>query len=385
MKHYDFIIAGGGAAGLSLAYHLVQSPLRERSILIVDKDAKNQNDRTWCFWTERPTLFDDIVHRSWSQLRIVGENFTTALDLQPFRYQMLRGIDLYRFARRELAAHGRVEFLQGRVERIEDGEDWASVSVGGQSCAGRWVFDSRFKLSEFAPDPARYHALQQHFTGWEIETEAAAFNPRTATFLDFRTPQQKEARFFYVLPFAERHALVEYVVCTATGQSREEQERALGDYLEGVLGIKAFRILAKEGGASPLTDQPFPRRSGRRIMTIGTAGGRIKPSSGFAFWRIQQDSAAIVQSLLRVGHPFDVPPDSRRYRLYDSILLQVMYRHGERIKPIFTALFKKNPIQRVLRFLDETASPWEELLLMGSLPPQMFVRPLLRSKVLCRI
>lgn len=33
---YDFIIAGGGAAGLSLAYHLMRSPLRERSILIVD-------------------------------------------------------------------------------------------------------------------------------------------------------------------------------------------------------------------------------------------------------------------------------------------------------------------------------------------------------------
>jgi lycopene beta-cyclase len=37
MQHYDLIIAGGGAAGLSLAYHLLLSPLRNRSILIVDK------------------------------------------------------------------------------------------------------------------------------------------------------------------------------------------------------------------------------------------------------------------------------------------------------------------------------------------------------------
>jgi lycopene beta-cyclase len=50
MPDYDFILSGGGLAGLSLAYHLINSPLRDRSILIVDKDAKQQNDRTWCFW-----------------------------------------------------------------------------------------------------------------------------------------------------------------------------------------------------------------------------------------------------------------------------------------------------------------------------------------------
>jgi lycopene beta-cyclase len=44
MKPYDVIIAGGGAAGLSLAYHLVRSPLRDCSILIVEKEAKDQND-----------------------------------------------------------------------------------------------------------------------------------------------------------------------------------------------------------------------------------------------------------------------------------------------------------------------------------------------------
>jgi lycopene beta-cyclase len=59
MKSYDIIIAGGGAAGLSLACHLVQSPLRDRRVLIVEQDAKDQNDRTWCFWTDGPTLFDN--------------------------------------------------------------------------------------------------------------------------------------------------------------------------------------------------------------------------------------------------------------------------------------------------------------------------------------
>ena len=66
-------------------------------------------------------------------------------------------------------------------------------------------------------------------------------------------------------------------------------------------------------------------------------------------------------------------------------MLQVMHRHGEEIKPIFTRLIKKNPIDRVFRFLDETASPWDTVMLMASLPPWRFLQALYRLKVLRRV
>jgi lycopene beta-cyclase len=379
---YDFIIAGGGAAGLSLAYHLVNSPLREHSILIVDKDAKNRNDRTWCFWANQPTLFDGIAHRSWSQLRVAGETFQKTVDLQAYRYKLIRGIDFYRFGRRELSACANVRFLQGEVEAISNGEGRANVVVDGQTYAGRWVFDSRFKPSQLNPDPARYHYLQQHFRGWEIETPAPAFDPQVATFMDFRTADKQGVGFFYVLPFSERHALVEYVLHS---RNAVQYSQALRAYLETVLGIVDYRVVAVEGGANPLTDQPFPRRVGQRIMSIGIPGGRVKPTSGYAFWRIQQDSAAIVRSLLRAEHPFDIPPDSRFYHLCDALMLQIMGRHGDQIEPIFAALFNDNPIERVLRFLDEAASLWESLSLIATLPPTLFLQALFQLKVLGRV
>ena len=161
-----------------------------------------------------------------------------------------------------------------------------------------------------------------------------------------------------------------------------ESEEAFREYLGNVLGVDCYRIVAREGGVSPMTDQPFPRRIGASVLSIGIRVGRVKPSAGFAFTRIQQDSAAIVRSLSRVGHPFELPPDSRRYRLCDSLMLQIMSRHGEQVKSIFAALFKNNPIQRVLRFLDETGSPWENLLLIASLPDPLFLRALFSLKVL---
>src|SRR6266567_8554369 len=385
MKPYDIIIAGGGAAGLSLAYHLLHSPLHDRRALIVEKEAKDQNDRTWSFWTDRPTPFDDIVYRSWSQLQVLGNHFEKQLALDPYRYNMLRGIDFYRFTRQAFSLSPHVAYVQGKVERIEDGEQEASVLVDGQSYTGTWVFDSLFNRSAFKPDPARYHVLKQQFKGWEIETRENAFNPQAATFLDFRTSQQKGMHFFYVLPFSERHALVESVLSTTTPVSWEDCEQALRVYLATVLGIEKYRITREEQGISPLTDWPFPRQIGKRLMAIGTLGGRVKPSTGYAFIRMQEDSSAIVRSLLSVGHPFSVPHSPRRYRFFDSAMLAIMTQRAERIEPIFTALFKRNPAQRIFRFLDEVVSPWENFLMMPSLPPQLLSQALLRLATVRRV
>jgi lycopene beta-cyclase len=120
-------------------------------------------------------------------------------------------------------------------------------------------------------------------------------------------------------------------------------------------------------------------------MAIGTSGGMVKPSSGYAFTRIQADSAAIVRSLLQAGHPFDVPASPLIYRLCDTLMLHVMARHGKQAKPIFTTMFQNNPIERILRFLDETTSPGENLAMMASLPAWLFVRAWFELKVLRKV
>lgn len=230
MKRYDIILAGGGAAGLSLACHLAQSPLRAQKILMVEQQAKDHNDHTWCFWARQPTLFDTIVSCSWSQLQVLQECFTKTLKLRRYRYKMIRGDDFYRFAAHIMSTSSQVERLRGKIERIEDGEQTASVLVDGQCYTGTWVFDSVTEQAEPIVDQAPYHTLEQQFKGKEITTLEHVFDPQVATLLDFRTSQKSGARFFYVLPFSKNHALVEGVFYTKESIQWEICERALNLY-----------------------------------------------------------------------------------------------------------------------------------------------------------
>jgi lycopene beta-cyclase len=378
---FDFIIVGAGAAGLSLAYDLVQSSLGDRRILVLEPGRKDRDDRTWSFWSDEPTPFDAAALRSWGRLLFVGPEATETLALGSFRYRTIRGIDFYRFALGALSVKPNVRLVRAAVERVEDGEGGARVFAGGACYRGRWVFDSRFRLRELAPRAGERHVLlEQHFEGWEVETDHDAFDPSAATLFDFRAPPGDGPRFFYVLPFSPRLALVEYVLtrpsaraAVAEGPPPPSAASALRTYLEGTLGLRRYRVVRREGGASPLTDRPFPRRLGRSVMAIGVAGGRLKPSTGYAFTRIQRDSAAIVRSLERHGEPFRVPRDRRLYRFLDAVLLRLMTREGAAIVPIFAALFARNSPDRVLRFLDERASWFELLALVLTLPPWPFL------------
>jgi lycopene beta-cyclase len=383
--HYDYILAGGGSAGLALADHLAHSPLRERTMLIVDQDAKDQNDRTWCFWTTQPTRVDEIVHHTWERLQFVGDGFQRVFDLAPYRYKMVRGLDFYRHMRGDLAQRPNVTLLQGHIERVEDGTARAQVVVDGQPFTADWVFDSRFIAAEFQTDTTRYHYLKQHFLGWLVETPEARFDPHTATLFDFRTPQKGVMRFMYVLPLTERQALVEYTLFSAEQLPDEEYRQALVAYLRDGLEIQDYRVLEEEKGLIPMTDQPFPRRAGQRILNTGTRGGRVKGSTGFAFLRTQRDAAAIVASLVAHGHPFDLPADPARYRFFDAVMLQVLYRHGDLAEAIYTALFKRNPVGRLLRFLDEQGGWIENLQVLATVPTWPFVESWVRYKLLRRI
>lgn len=368
MQRYDFIMAGGGMAGLSLAYHLATRHGDDPRILVIDLETKTRNDRTWCFWTPEQTPFESIVHKRWPHIWFRAPGFEERFDLAPYEYRMIRGIDYYGFIGDELGRRSNVDIINTRVNEIRDGAECATVVTEDGSFEGRYVFDSRFIAREFTVDQARYHFVKQHFAGWFVRMERPMFDPETATMFDLRIPQAGVMRFMYILPFDPHTALLEYTLFSSRLLPAEEYQAGIRDYIREYLDDASFEILEDEDGVIPMTDQPFPRRAGNRILNIGTRGGMVKASTGFAFQRTQADSARILDSVITHGHPFHGLEPPRRYRTFDAMLLELLENRGELSVEIFTRLFQRNPLPRLWRFLDEEGSLGENIKLMATVP-----------------
>lgn len=373
MERFDIVIAGAGLAGLSLAYHLIRAGMADRTLLLVDRAPKHANDRTWCFWEAGEGVYEPIVHHRWDRVAFHSHRFSTVLDIVPYRYKMIRGEDFYRFMERALGSQPNIAWRYGDVQGIEDTPAGATVRVDGQAFQGNRVFNS-LQLQPPARDASRYHYLLQHFEGWVIETPDPRFDPGIATLMDFRIEQRGQTRFCYVLPEDDRRALVEFTVFSPELLPRPEYASELRSYLDGFLRVNEYAVLHQEFGVIPMTDAPFQTRPSPRVMNIGTAGGRTKPSTGYTFLRIQQQSRAIAESLLTTGDPFYKEPlFKRRFGLYDSVLLNILDRGRYHGRDVFADLFQRNRAATVLKFLDEQTTFAEDLSILSSVNLYPFI------------
>ena len=101
-NYFDFIICGAGASGLLLLKAIREdSFFNEKSILIIEKEIKNVNDRTWSYWESPNGSFDSILSKKWSKANFCSEDFDSDFDLNPYQYKMLRSAAFYQSIRKK--------------------------------------------------------------------------------------------------------------------------------------------------------------------------------------------------------------------------------------------------------------------------------------------
>jgi lycopene beta-cyclase len=345
---------------------------RDQRILLLDRSEKSTNDRTWCFWEEGEGFFENIVHRSWSSAWFHDHGFSKLLDLSPYRYKMIRGIDFYSHALSVLRDHPYIDFEHRDIRSIETGPLKATVHAGDDTFTAPWVYSSL--MPDHIGKKEGFHDLLQHFKGWVIRTKEACFKPHEATLMDFRPAQQHGTTFIYVMPFSETEALVEYTLFSPSLLDPAEYEAGLRAYIAETLAIGSYEIVEQEFGIIPMSDRPFPSVDGR-LLHIGTAGGQTKASTGYTFQFIQKQTSAIVRDLLDSGDPSKAFHRSgRRFKWYDSVLLNVLVNGRMEGHDVFRTLFQRNRASDILRFLDNDSSFPQELRLINTLPMLPFLK-----------
>jgi len=377
IKHFNYIFTGTGLSTLMTVYKMVLSgKFNDKSILLLDESQKKINDRTWCFWTEKEIMWNSIISKKWDSALFANEDFKRDLELKPYQYNQIRGIDFYDFVFETISKQENITFLNEKVTDINELETHVFVGTEENRYTCDYLFNSIYTKA-FAERQTKYPVLQQHFVGWFVKTEDEVFNPEQATFMDFSVEQRGNTRFMYVLPISKTEALVEYTLFSENLLPKEEYEKEIQLYLEKLEAAK-FEIIEKEQGSIPMTCYPFWKKNTKKVLNIGTAGGWTKASTGFTFRNSDKKSSELVEFLQKENFKMTSFHKKSRFWFYDLLLLDILYRHNALGSPIFSSLFKKGNPALVFKFLDEETSLLQDVKVILKCPKIPFIKALFR-------
>ena len=377
MKNYDYIFTGSGLAALMTVYKMITSgKFANKSILLIDSDSKKKNDRTWCFWQEGTSTWEQSVTKKWDLALFANTDFRRDLALTPYTYNCIKASDFYSHAFDLISKQKNIHFLNEKVTDINELKTHVYVATETQSFTGDKLFNSIYRKGE-AESQNQYPVLQQHFIGWFIKSKVAVFNPEQATFMDFSMEQKGNTRFMYVLPTSTTEALLEYTLFSHDLLAKSEYENEIKNYISK-LGITDYEITEKEQGSIPMTCYPFWKKNTKRVLNIGTAGGWTKASTGYTFKGSDKKSTALIDFLQKEN---DLTKFHKRTKFwfYDLLLLDILDRKNEKGSGIFSSMFKNGSPALIFKFLDEDTSFYEDIKVILKCPKMPFIWSLVRS------
>ena len=376
MSQYDYIITGSGASGLMLAYRMANDSFFDNSsILIIDKEKKNFDDRTWCFWENGEGEWDELLHKSWDKILFESNTYKNTIPLQSYAYKMLRSGVFYDKLWNFINTKNNIRFIEDTVVNIEGSEDGAIVETLKSKYFTTKLLNS-IDLNKKYTLQKKYPVLLQHFCGWFIETDKISFDYSTATFMDFTVDQKRNTRFMYVLPISPNKALFEYTLFSKEVLTKEEYESELLKYL-AIKSITEYTITEIEQGVIPMTSYKFWEQNSKNILHIGTVGGWTKASTGYTFKNTSKKTIQLI-AFLKAENDFTNFRKKTRFWWYDLLLIDVLSSYNHLGSKLFSTLFKRNSLKNVFRFLDEETIFIEDLRIMLSMPPLRFIIALFR-------
>ena len=343
--------------------------LDKLSILIVDSALKTTSDKTFCFWAEEEAQITKdlgfLIKNSWN--RIMDSSGDTH-EILPYTYQHIDSLDLYDFIR-DIERDAHIGRLMANVDTVSRDADGPYIVTNEGLIRGRTIFDSRPPIFQKTKTVQKH--LYQSFIGWVIETEEDIPESDSFRLMDFDIEQNGFTQFMYVLPFSKNKALIEVTRFGNEPIDATHAETLLHEYANRNYGN--FKISANEVGCIPMSNFEIEQSNELGIIPIGAKGGQIKPSTGYAFKNMFEQSLEIADRIENELVPFQTSPQKnktkpKRFAFYDSILLTILDKTPEKGRSIFLALFQKSETNLVLKFLDEKTTVWEEVVLFSKLP-----------------
>ncbi|MGT2426509.1 lycopene cyclase family protein [Amnibacterium kyonggiense] len=371
------VIAGAGCAGLAVAVALRRRGER-RPIALLDARADYTDDREWCFWSTDEDPSTRLASTTWRRWVVADRTGSALRGDERTPYRMVRAADYYRDRLDALArAGGTTLHLGVRVlaERPRPGRAPELVTTAGVLHPAVLIDARGPRLDPRTARRARLRGswLAQDFLGQWVESAEDVFDPTAAVLMDFATEAAADSTtFLYVLPVSPRRALVESVTFGAARTSTTLHRARIEAHLRrAVPGATAVRLVREERGCIPMTEHAPDALAGPDHWRVGLAGGAARPSTGYAFQRIQR-SADAVAAAITTGRPAR-SLDPWRRRVLDRVFLRFLSDRPELAAAVFLRLFGAVDPAVVVRFLSDAGTMLDDLRIVLALPKRLFL------------
>ena len=351
MKEFDYIILGGGCAGLSLAYELdINKKLKDKTLAIVETRDEYKRDKTWSFWKVTDHNFDDCVIKSWNNFSINSELGSHKITNKEHPYQTIDSGLFYRKVLNQLKQNKNIQFFKNTDQ----------LNLNNSI-----IFNS-------IPSKGNYQKnLWQHFKGIEIQTPKDIFDDEIFNLMDFDCDQRDNVHFFYTLPFSKNKALIETTwLSKMDDKTLNDYDIQLEKYIKETLKIKNYKINYQEEGAIPLF---YPSiNSEKNKINIGSAGGMTRLSTGYTFLNIQDHSKYISNNIEKIQN-IKAYHIGKKYEFLDNIFLNVLKNNPDKMPNIFLNMFKASS-KTVIKFLSNKSNIFEDLEIILKMPKWTFIK-----------
>ena len=381
----DLVVLGGGCAGLSLAVALAKldrPASRIPKVMVLEKRTRYVHDRTWCFFMDPTAPLQHRVQQQWQTMRVTTQQHSVTLDCGATPYLMLPSGLFYEDAQNVISQSDRTALHTGTTVTSEPekrGDLWC-VETSAGLVQTRYVVDTRPVCR-----PTRGGAVMwQSFYGQEVECEEGVFNAACGELMDFSAAQACGALvafpdavcFVYLLASSGTRALIEFTVFgpdpLGPDAFRQVQARAVAQRV----GNAAFKVLHTEHGVLPMGASPMPPGRDTSYVRAGLMAGGARPSTGYAFARIQRWATACADALASGQAPTGHAPDSWAQHTMDALFLNVVRAHPQLAPDLFMALFEGVDTKRMIRFLSDHGTMLDYAAVVAALPPWPFLREL---------
>ena len=355
MREFDYIIIGGGCAGLSLAYELeIHKKLKDKTLAIIEPREEYKKDKTWSFWKVTPHNFDDCIIKSWENFSINVPGKTNYLECINYPYQSIDSGLFYKKINNKLKKNKNINFFKDLKEI---------------NSKNSFIFNS---VSSIKKD---HHNLWQHFYGVEIETQNNFFDDNIVNLMNFDCEQRESVHFFYTLPYSKNKALVETTWLSKMNEnSQKDYDKQIKNYIENDLNLKNYKITYREEGAIPLFYPSYKEEKNK--INIGTVGGMTRLSTGYTFLNIQEHSKYLCKNITNITSikKYEI---SKKYQFLDVIFLRVLEKYPEKMPDIFFKMFKGSP-KNAIKFLSNKSNFLEDLSIILKMPKWTFIKALFK-------